>query len=551
MEKEIIMKSCLLYLILSLTSVICLQCAGGGTDVESSGGRLTGSIVDSKGMIAVNTYVRLISQTSSPFDKDTIYSTIVNDSGNYSFAGIDSGVYNLEAVNHHNGTRLLLQRIHIFADQETKQGTGTLQIPGSIIIVCDSQDIAGKSFLFVPGTSILKQLSSSTDSIEIDSVPAGTIPPIYYADVNGEKQTPVTDTLHLLPGETLKVVAYDNWEYSQNIYFNASGASVNGAVNFPLLIRLDKTNFDFSKAATNGKDLRFTRSGTISLPYEIEQWDSLETTASIWVLLDTIDPNSSSEFITMYWGNPNAKKVSSGPSVFGTDNGFFRAVLHINQESSGVKNHGLYQDATGLTNDGDDNISDRGRDGIIGYGKHFDFSKEDFILIDTIKSCSFGEDPFTISLWFKADYKQSSNLFTWYFGETDTVPLGVSLDSIGTISVWYNKETLLTAAMPFVNVWTHLAITRSATRELTLYIDGTATKTVSFPNGISTKASGMLFIGSEINVYSGTNPLSRSFNGFIDEFRVEGKERSAEYIMLQYLSQQLTPFVSFGDVIDN
>ena len=310
------------------------------------------------------------------------------------------------------------------------------------------------------------------------------------------------------------------------------------------MIRLDNTNFDFSQAATNRKDLRFTRNGTVSLPYEIERWDSLEATAAIWVLLDTIKSNTSSQFITMTWGNPAARTGSNGPAVFDTNNGF-RAVLHINQESSGVKNHNLYLDASGMANNGDDYIADRPRDGIIGYGKHFDYSEEDFILIDTLKTCNFGSDPFIISLWFKTDYKQRCNLFTLYFGESDTTPLGVSLDTSGSIITWCSSDTLLNATLPAINTWTHLVLARNATRQLTMFINGTATKSVDFPKDINTKACGMFFIGSDINVYPGYDSLSRSFNGNIDEFRIESKERSVDYIKLMYLSQQITPFISF------
>ena len=199
----------------------------------------------------------------------------------------------------------------------------------------------------------------------------------------------------------------------------------------------------------------------------------------------------------------------------------------------------------GMANNGDDYIADRPRDGIIGYGKHFDYSEEDFILIDTLKTCNFGSDPFIISLWFKTDYKQRCNLFTLYFGESDTTPLGVSLDTSGSIITWCSSDTLLNATLPAINTWTHLVLARNATRQLTMFINGTATKSVDFPKDINTKACGMFFIGSDINVYPGYDSLSRSFNGNIDEFRIESKERSVDYIKLMYLVGEITPFISF------
>jgi len=68
-------------------------------------------------------------------------------------------------------------------------------------------------------------------------------------------------------------------------------------VNFPVLIRLYSTDLDFSQVKPGGGDVRFANSNNVSLPYEIERWDATGGVAEIWVKIDTVLGNSSSQYI--------------------------------------------------------------------------------------------------------------------------------------------------------------------------------------------------------------------------------------------------------------
>ena len=101
------------------------------------------------------------------------------------------------------------------------------------------------------------------------------------------------------------------WKFSRRIYLNTSstGADIAGMVtNFPVLLRLRANSFDFSQAKRDGGDIRFTSSSGIPLPYEIERWDSIGREAEEWVRVDTVQGNNDSQFIIMYWGNPDAQE---------------------------------------------------------------------------------------------------------------------------------------------------------------------------------------------------------------------------------------------------
>jgi hypothetical protein len=93
-------------------------------------------------------------------------------------------------------------------------------------------------------------------------------------------------------------------------------------LDFPALVRLTSSTFDFSRALSGGADVRFTKSNGMPLPFEIERWDAASQAAEIWMKLDTVYGNDSSHFFTMWWGNPNAVSASDGEAVFDTAGGF-------------------------------------------------------------------------------------------------------------------------------------------------------------------------------------------------------------------------------------
>ena len=116
------------------------------------------------------------------------------------------------------------------------------------------------------------------------------------------------DNTTLIKRDSIPVVSDDTtslpmtgWRFSKRLYINttASGANV---YSFPLLVRLDRSNFDFSQARDSGQDIRFTKSDNTPVSYEIEQWDRTNNRAAIWVKLDTIHGNNDQQYITMYWG---------------------------------------------------------------------------------------------------------------------------------------------------------------------------------------------------------------------------------------------------------
>lgn len=121
---------------------------------------------------------------------------------------------------------------------------------------------------------------------------------------------------------------YGAWAHAADLRLDTSpsGAGIGSTViGFPLLVRLNAANFDFSQAQPGGRDLRFAKPDGTPLPYEIERWDATARAAEAWVRLDTLKGGDASQAVKMYWGNPAAADSSRGPSVFGAANGYAAA----------------------------------------------------------------------------------------------------------------------------------------------------------------------------------------------------------------------------------
>ena len=87
---------------------------------------------------------------------------------------------------------------------------------------------------------------------------------------------------------------YTNWAHSGKLFIvtTPEGANLPSTMSeseFPLLVRLDKDNFDFKQAKTDGSDIRFADAPGAPLAYQIDAWNSLAGTASVWVRVPEIN----------------------------------------------------------------------------------------------------------------------------------------------------------------------------------------------------------------------------------------------------------------------
>lgn len=120
------------------------------------------------------------------------------------------------------------------------------------------------------------------------------------------------------------------WHYRKRMTFNNSAQSSNLS-NFPVLVTLSVSNFDFSQAKDNGEDIRFTDSdGTTQLNYEIQKYDKANQQALIWVNVPQINASSSTDYIFIYYGNANAV---DGQNTDGAWNSNYKGVYHLDDNA--------------------------------------------------------------------------------------------------------------------------------------------------------------------------------------------------------------------------
>lgn len=136
------------------------------------------------------------------------------------------------------------------------------------------------------------------------------------------------------------------WKYSSTLYVQEnSGKDLSG---YQVNILLDSSNFNFSQADPQGKDIRF-ESGGKQLNHWIESWDQATATASVWVKVPSIKANGQSE-IKMYYGNSLAEDISNGASTFELFDDFSNSRLEYGTWESNTNGGGQVGFSSGVCN---------------------------------------------------------------------------------------------------------------------------------------------------------------------------------------------------------
>ncbi len=318
---------------------------------------------------------------------------------------------------------------------------------------------------------------------------------------------------------------YPGWQHEGSLFILttpggadlAEDASVDG---FPLLVRLDGGNFDFTQARAKGEDIRFSAAGK-PLVYQIEDWDAAKAFAAIWVRIPHIKGNAQQE-IRLHWGKADAASESNGPAVFSADNGY-ASVIHMNDS---------LRDELGTVNPVDTGTTAVA--GMIGQGRHFTEGKG-INCGDHIKTYPCGDAAFTSQAWFRAD-AVNSTIVCWgrypvrLNGNTGdgnlvnielTSPPGLRWTSDGPGGVPAKSS-------PALGQWHQVAAT---------YENGTSRIYVDGALDGSNYAKAAMSVTNDIYMDIGGH---RNFNfaGDIDEVRVSRVARSADWMKLEYANQK-------------
>ena len=540
-------------------SALILSCSnlsvagGSGSEVRT----LYGSLITPDGKPAQNTQVTLVSSDYDPASGKPIPDSLLDTTdknGRYSLKVPAPGLYNIQAVDNSNIMRVLIAGVMV-QGESTEAVQGILENPGAVKVVIPDGLDTNYGYLYIPGTTVYSLLSKiSGGSVVLDSVPASVHLAVYYA-VKGSSAQPqlVRDSIVVVPG-SVTTIQYVGWKFSKKLRLNttAAGANVAGNVtDFPVLIRLNGSNFNFSQARPDGADIRFTKADNTPVPYEIERWDATLRSAEIWVKLDTVFGNDSSHLITMYWGastvgstgSPQGSataSLSNSAAVFDTANGF-QGVWHMNEPNGLVA-----QDATGNHYDGTpSDTAPAAAEGAIGLAQEFDGVSNYLQMIGTSASkLNFPENGnYSLSAWVYVDTLVDSTTHVIASKGHEQYYLKLYWDIQHWEFAEYHDKVgwqVSSYAPAVARVWKFLVGVRDGNNQY-LYLDGqlvTSGYGLAGDTSVARNTADDFSIGKYLRYAAYTGQGYSWFDGKIDEVRISSRSLGADWIKLCYMNQK-------------
>jgi hypothetical protein len=515
---------------------------GGGSEVE-----VIGCVYFPGGDPAAYTQVKLVPRNHNPVTMGMIPDSLIDTSdahGGYAFKGIAPGFYNVQAVHLTQRTKLLITGIKVAPDDTTLVPSEVLHEPGAIRLLLPPECSRLDGYTYIPGTDIAAFPANDGCEVLLDSVPAGLVPEVRFFVLGDSAAVTKFDVL-VKPGDTT-TIANPAWKHSQKLGLNTSisGANVAGDVrDFPVLVRLNAGNFDFSQALADGADIRFTKTDNTFLPYEIERWDPVTALAEVWVKVDTVRGNDSVQPLVMYWGNPNTLGTSNGAAVFDTAGGF-QGVWHLNERGNEVALDATTNHYDGMAYGMSGFMSNPGA---VGNARVFNGVSSYITMPNTAGSkLNFPQDGYyTVSAWVLVDTLDiashvivSKGYEQYYLRITSW-----NAPSPQWEFVEFNETTKWqTSTFPATSKkWTLLTGVRQGSRQF-LYSNGVLVDStiVGWSNVASRNTLNNFSIGrflQQVNV-----PIPGEgydfFKGSIDEVRILSAAQSRDWIRLSYMNQR-------------
>jgi len=115
------------------------------------------------------------------------------------------------------------------------------------------------------------------------------------------------------------------WLYRKKITIDSTKFD-STETDYPILVKLTSTNFDFTKAKSDGTDIRFTNSdGSAVLKYERNHYDDTAEVAYFWVKVPSVSSSVDTD-IYIYYGNASASDGEDAENTWSSD---YDAVYHM------------------------------------------------------------------------------------------------------------------------------------------------------------------------------------------------------------------------------
>lgn len=328
------------------------------------------------------------------------------------------------------------------------------------------------------------------------------------ARAQGTVWTPVAD---------FEVPGYERWNNAAKLSFDGYAGS-STLTNIPVLVVLgtNMPGFAYSQLASPvGDDLRFTDAANRPLSYEIERWQT-NGLSHLWVRVAELAPGS---FIRMFWGCPGATKPAW--TLDGsTWSAGYRAVWHLAGNGADATGNGL-----ALTRGGDAAFGA----GLAGQGGVFDGDMDYFA--PSLGAAWYGSNSGNLTLFACANVAAGAPALATVFGGDDgTAGRMLGLRRGGFRNLYWQYAVQSQYVAPAVFTWqTGQWVVLSCVLQggvATGYRNGV-------PGGSTNYTSFTPSSDPWIGHLSGQTTNLFSFKGQIDEVRVSGVARSADWVLAE------------------
>jgi hypothetical protein len=542
-------------------SIRCSHELAGGSEIGNPATIIGKAVYSNTGCPAPHAKVRLRTKDftavagSVPLNgrSNHYFNTTTDDSGCFLIKGIDSGSYCIEINDDSSMYNSTSSAAVVFCTVSAEDSLISISsvanlkktgsITGSYVSLPDSSVTIG-----VLGIDRSAILNTALKSFSISDIPEGAYK--LYVAFGSECYLPGGNepvTVHSTEVSTISSIdlaPMSAWSKSHRITLNttASGANITGNVyEFPILIRLSSGNFDFSQANVDGSDIRFTKDDGTAITHEIERWDQGNKTAEIWVKMDTVYGDNSTQSFMMYWGNTKASDNSNSAVVFDTANGF-QGVWHLSESGKTI-----VKDATGNHYNGTpSDTAPADVEGTIGYCRAFNGFSNYIKLNGTADSkLNFQEnDTYTISAWVYTD--TLDNGFHMIAGKGNEqyflgLKRSIPTDTMRWEFVEYHNKAgwQITQDIPSANAWTYLVGVRKGTTQYLYINEKLVDSTIEVSTSDAPRYTGDDFtIGKFLSVPAYTDEGMCAFSGKIDEVRISNVLRGADWVKLCYMNQK-------------
>ncbi|MEP9360983.1 DUF2341 domain-containing protein [Sphingomonas sp. KR3-1] len=290
---------------------------------------------------------------------------------------------------------------------------------------------------------------------------------------------------------------WDNgWAYRKAITVDTAAGGIAAAEKrFPVLVRLDSSNFRFEDAKPDGSDIRFVaQDDKTPLAFHIESFDPKIGLAMVWVDLAELPANGQAKLF-LYYGSKDATAAASAPKSFDAS---YRAVFHF---------AGNLSDATANATVAQGQASFAA--GAIGQGAQF--TGAPLAIAASPATAVNPANGFSFEAWVKPATPSDATLYKTPEGFVIGLAQGMPYVAIG------EQRAAATAA---ITDWSQVTVSANAEGAV-LYVNGVEAARLAAP----------------LPALTGAATIGEGFTGQIDELRLSGTARDAAWAKANFASQ--------------